>query len=398
MDFGLKTEDWLNLRLISNNKKMKVYLDNAATTAMDKEVISAMISVMENNFGNPSSVHSFGRSSRAIIEKARKKVAAYINAVPAEIFFTGGGTEADNMILRSAVQDLKVKHIITSAIEHHAVIDTSNLISKNENVALSLVNIDEKGYVDLTHLEQLLKDNQDKKTLVSLMHANNEIGNLLPLKKVADLCKLYGALFHSDTVQTIGHYRFDVRALNIDFLTCSAHKFHGPKGTGFLFVNSNLQLKPIITGGAQERNMRAGTENIAGIVGLEKAMEIAHRDMESHENYIKGLKYYMIDELKKALPEANFNGDPLGDSLYTVLNVRFPHSDMDEMLIYNLDIEGVATSGGSACSSGSAVGSYVLSHLGVDLNQPSLRFSFSKFNTKEEIDYTIKVIKELFNR
>lgn len=375
---------------------MKVYLDNAATTSMDEEVIVAMLPIMRENFGNPSSVHSLGRSSRAIIEKARKKIATYINAVPAEIFFTAGGTEADNMVLRSCTEDLGVNHIITSAIEHHAVIDTSNLISKNENVDLSLVNIDEKGYVDLAHLEQLLKENKDKKTLVSLMHANNEIGNLLPLKKVADLCKLYGALFHSDTVQTVGHYRFDVRDLKIDFMTCSAHKFHGPKGTGFLFVNSDLQLKPIITGGAQERNMRAGTENIYGIVGLTKAMEIAHRDMENHEKHIKGLKYYMVEELKKALPNIEFNGDPLGDSLYTVLNARFPHSDMDEMLIYNLDIEGICASGGSACSSGSSVGSHVLSHIGIDMEKPSLRFSFSKYNTKEEIDYTINVIKELF--
>lgn len=377
---------------------MKVYLDNAATTPMDKEVIKAMLPVMQENFGNPSSVHSLGRSTRSIIEKARKQIANHINAVPAEIFFTAGGTEADNMVLRSAVHDLKVTHIITSAIEHHAIIDTAELISKNNAITLNLVNIDKKGYVDLVHLEKLLSENKNKKTLVSLMHANNEIGNLLPLKKVADLCKQYGAYFHSDTVQTIGHYQIDVRALNIDFITCSAHKFHGPKGTGFLFVNSNLQLKPIITGGAQERNMRAGTENIAGIVGLAKAMEIAHNEMINHEKHIKDLKHYMIAELKKVLPEIEFNGDPLGESLYTVLNVLFPHSDMDEMLIYNLDIEGICASGGSACSSGSAVGSHVLSHLGIDMEKPSLRFSFSKYNTKEEIDYTIKVIKELFNK
>lgn len=377
---------------------MKVYLDNAATTPMDKEVIKAMLPVMQENFGNPSSVHSLGRSTRSIIEKARKQIANHINAVPAEIFFTAGGTEADNMVLRSAVHDLKVTHIITSAIEHHAIIDTAELISKNNAITLNLVNIDKKGHVDLVHLEKLLSENKNKKTLVSLMHANNEIGNLLPLKKVADLCKQYGAYFHSDTVQTIGHYQIDVRALNIDFITCSAHKFHGPKGTGFLFVNSNLQLKPIITGGAQERNMRAGTENIAGIVGLAKAMEIAHNEMTNHEKHIKGLKHYMIAELKKVLPEIEFNGDPLGESLYTVLNVLFPHSDMDEMLIYNLDIEGICASGGSACSSGSAVGSHVLSHLGIDMEKPSLRFSFSKYNTKEEIDYTIKIIKELFNK
>lgn len=375
---------------------MKVYLDNAATTPLDEEVIAAMIPIMKENYGNPSSVHALGRQSRAIIEKARKQVAGYINAAPSEIFFTSGGTEADNMVLRSCTEDLGVNHIITSVIEHHAVIDTAQCVEKHNNIKLSLVNIDGKGYIDLNHLEQLLEENKDKKTLVSLMHANNEIGNLLPLKKVAEICKKYQAYFHSDTVQTVGHYPFDVRELKIDFMTCSAHKFHGPKGTGFLFVNSDLQLKPIITGGAQERNMRAGTENIYGIVGLTKAMEIAHRDMENHEKHIKGLKRYMAEELKKVLPTIEFNGDPLGDSLYTVLNVHFPHSDMDEMLIYNLDIEGICVSGGSACSSGSSVGSHVLSGLGINQEQPSLRFSFSKYNTKEEIDYTINVIKELF--
>ncbi len=375
---------------------MKVYLDNAATTAIDPEVVQAMIPILEKNFGNPSSIHSLGRESRVIIEQARKKVASFINAAPAEIFFTGGGTEADNMVLRSAVQDLGVNHIITSPIEHHAVIDTAEVVEKNQGIKLSLVKHDAKGYVDLNSLEQLLAENKDRKTLVSLMHANNEIGNRIPLKKVADLCKQYGAYFHSDTVQTMCHYSFDVRELDIDFLTCSAHKFHGPKGIGFLFVNQNIQIKPIITGGAQERNMRAGTENIYGIVGLTKAMEIAYRDLEAHQKHVQGLKTYMIKQLKENIPSISFNGDPEGDSLYTVLNVTFPNSEMDEMLLYNFDIEGVCVSGGSACSSGSNVGSHVLRGIGADMTKPAIRFSFSKFNTKEEIDYTIKVIKELF--
>lgn len=375
---------------------MKVYFDNAATTPMDEEVITAMLPVMKENFGNPSSVHAFGRKSRAIIEKSRKQVAAFINAAPAEIFFTSGGTEADNMVLRSCTEDLGVTHIITSALEHHAVIDTAEWIENHRDIKLSLVKVDNKGFVDLQHLENLLEEHKNQKTLVSLMHANNEIGTLLPLKKVAQLCRQYQAYFHSDTVQTVGHYAFDVRDLDIDFMTCSAYKFHGPKGIGFLFVNENLQLKPIITGGAQERNMRAGTENIYGIVGLTKAMEIAYRDLEQHQNHVKTLKLYMADELKKALPEIKFNGDPYGDSLYTVLNVKFPSSDMNEMLIYNLDIEGIAVSGGSACSSGSSVGSHVLAALGVNQETPSLRFSFSKYNTKEEVDYTVKVVKELF--
>lgn len=375
---------------------MKVYLDNAATTPMDEEVIEAMIPIMKENFGNPSSIHSFGRSTRAIIEKARKQVASFINAAPGEIFFTGGGTEADNMVIRCSVQDLGVNHIITSAIEHHAVIDTAEIVSGKHNIKLSLVKHDEKGYVDLDSLKSLLEENKDKKTLVSLMHANNEIGNRIPLKRVAEMCKSYGAYFHSDTVQTMCHYAFDVRELGIDFLTCSAHKFHGPKGIGFLFINQDIQLSPMITGGSQERNVRAGTENLLGIVGLTKAMEVAYRDLEEHHNHVQGLKAYMIEQLENIFPNISFNGDPKGDSLYTVLNVQFPNSEMDEMLLYNFDIEGVAVSGGSACSSGSNVGSHVLRNIGSDMTKPSIRFSFSKYNTKEEIDYTIKVIKELF--
>lgn len=375
---------------------MKVYLDNAATTAMDAEVIAAIIPVMQNNFGNPSSVHSFGRSSRAIIEKARKQCAGFINANPGEIVFTGGGTEADNLVLRGAVDDLGVNHIITSKIEHHAVVDTAVAVGEKHKVKVSFVSFDEKGSVDIASLERLLEENKDKKTLVSLMHANNEISNKLPLKRVSDICRSYGAYFHSDTVQTMCHYKFDVRELDIDFITCSAHKFHGPKGIGFLYINENIQLKPIITGGAQERNVRAGTENIIGIVGLTKAMEVAYRDLEAHQTHIQGLKTYMIEQLEANVPGVSFNGDPKGDSLYTVLNVQFPNSDMDEMLLYNFDIEGIAVSGGSACSSGSNTGSHVLRNIGVDMTKPALRFSFSKYNTKEEIDYTIKVIKELF--
>ena len=375
---------------------MKVYLDNAATTPMDKEVIEAIIPIMENNFGNPSSIHSFGRSSRAIIEKSRKKVAGYINAAPGEIVFTGGGTEADNMVLRGAVDDLGVNHIITSKIEHHAVIDTAEIIGDQKNIKVSFVSFDKKGYVDVASLETLLEENKDKKTLVSLMHANNEIGNKIPLKKVIDICKSYGAYFHSDTVQTMCHYKFDVRELGIDFLTCSAHKFHGPKGIGFLYINENIQLKPIITGGAQERNVRAGTENIIGIVGLTKAMEVAYRDLKEHQDHVQGIKTYMIERLEDLIPGITFNGDPKGDSLYTVLNAQFPNSDMDEMLLYNFDIEGIAVSGGSACSSGSNVGSHVLRNIGADMTKPSIRFSFSKLNTKEEIDYTLSVIEMLF--
>lgn len=374
----------------------KIYFDNAATTPLDPEVIDVMVDTLKNTYGNPSSVHAIGRQARVVVEEARKKVASFIHAAPAELFFTAGGTEADNMVLQSAVKDLGVNHIITSPIEHHAVLETAEKIEHQKKIKLSLVKLDEFGSVDLKNLEELLEANQDKKTLVSLMHGNNEIGNILPLKKVVELCKKYGALFHSDTVQTMGHYDFDVRALNIDFLTCSAHKFHGPKGIGFLFVNQNVQLKPIIIGGGQERNMRAGTENIYGIVGLAKAMEIAYANLKEHQNYIQGLKTYMIKSLEEQVKGITFNGNPKGESLYTVLNVNFPNSDMDEMLLFNFDIEGICVSGGSACASGSSIGSHVLEAIKSDKTKPAIRFSFSKYNTKEEIDYTLKVIKNWF--
>lgn len=374
----------------------KIYFDNAATTPLDPEVIDVMVDTLKNTYGNPSSVHAIGRQARVVVEEARKKVASFIHAAPAELFFTAGGTEADNMVLQSAVKDLGVNHIITSPIEHHAVLETAEKIEHQKKIKLSLVKLDEFGSVDLKNLEELLEANQDKKTLVSLMHGNNEIGNILPLKKTIELCKKYGALFHSDTVQTMAHYEFDVRALNIDFLTCSAHKFHGPKGIGFLFVNQNVQLKPIIIGGGQERNMRAGTENIYGIVGLAKAMEIAYANLKEHQNYIQGLKTYMIKSLEEQVKGITFNGNPKGESLYTVLNVNFPNSDMDEMLLFNFDIEGICVSGGSACASGSSIGSHVLEAIKSDKSKPAIRFSFSKYNTKEEIDYTLKVIKNWF--
>lgn len=377
---------------------MNIYLDNAATTPIDPEVVDAMIPVLRENYGNPSSIHSYGRISRSIIEKSRKKVAAFFNASPAEFFFTSGGTEADNMILRNAVADLGVKHIITSPLEHHAVLHTAEELHECKGVKLSLVKVCKKGKIDLEHLEELLQQNSEK-TLVSLMHANNEIATKLPLKRVGELCKEYDALFHSDTVQTMGHYAFDFKELNIDFATCAAHKFHGPKGIGFLYMSSDVSLKPMITGGAQERNMRAGTENIYGIVGLTKALELAYTDLEDHQKHIQGLKSYMIEELKKAIPGINFNGDSEStDSLYTVLSVCFPSSDVDEMFLYHLDIEGISVSGGSACSSGSNIGSHVLRGIDSPMDRPSVRFSFGRFNKKEEVDFTVNVLKKIYNK
>lgn len=375
---------------------MSIYLDNAATTQMDSEVIDAMTEVMKNIFGNPSSVHGFGRQARAEIEKARRKVASFLKVSPAEIFFTSGGTEADNMAILCSIRDLGVKRIISSKLEHHAVLHSVEAAEAKDHVEVSYVKLTDKGHIDLNHLEKLLQS--DEQTLVSLMHANNEIGNLIDLKKVSELCRKYGAYFHSDTVQTMCHYAFDLSELDIDFITASAHKFHGPKGIGFLYINSNVRIKPMIHGGAQERNMRGGTENIYGIVGLAKAMEVAYRDMEEHQQHVQGLKTYMAESLKKSIPSVEFNGDAEGSSLYTVLNVSFPDTPISEMLLFNLDIMGISASGGSACSSGSNVGSHVLAELEGDKSRPAIRFSFSKFNTKQEIDTTVSKLSELFSK
>ncbi|MFY9310427.1 MAG: cysteine desulfurase family protein [Bacteroidia bacterium] len=373
---------------------MKVYLDNAATTPLDKEVLDTMLPYMTEFFGNPSSIHSFGRKTRAAIENARKSVAKSLNVSPSEIFFTSGGTEADNMAIRCSIHDLGIKHAITSKIEHHAVLHTLEKLEEEGLIKLSFVNLTPEGHVDLEHLEQLLKSNE--RTFVSLMHANNEIGNLLPIKEVGEICERYNAVFHSDTVQTMGHYAMDLQKINIHFITCAAHKFHGPKGVGFLYVSSKIKINPLIYGGGQERNMRGGTENLYGIVGLAKALEVALRDVEQHQQHIKGLKQYMVEQLKAQIPAVEFNGSCLNNCLYTVLNVRFPHTDNAEMLLFNLDIAGIAASGGSACTSGSDIGSHVLRGIGSDVTRPSVRFSFSKYNTKEEVDYTVGKLKELF--
>jgi len=372
---------------------MKVYLDNAATTRLDEEVLQAMLPYMKEEFGNPSSIHAYGRKTRSGIETARKTVAKLLNVTPAEIFFTSGGTEADNMAIVKAIETYGIKHAITSKIEHHAVEHTLCELEKEGKIKLSWVNLDKKGNVDLAHLEELLKANP--KSLVSLMHANNEVGTLLPINKVGELCERYEAIFHSDTVQTMGHFMMDLRAMKVHMVTCAAHKFHGPKGVGFLYVNNAIKLKPLIYGGAQERNMRGGTENVYGIVGLAKALEICCREMPQHQDHIRGMKNYMIGELKKNIPGVEFNGEIDEHSLYTVLNVLLPPSEDAEMLLFNLDIQGIAASGGSACSSGSNQGSHVLRGLGVDMSRPSVRFSFSKYNTKEEIDYAIGKLKEI---
>jgi cysteine desulfurase len=374
---------------------MKVYLDNAATTKLDPVVLDAMMPYLTEEFGNPSSIHSHGRKTRSAIEAARKSVAKLLNVSPAEIFFTSGGTEADNMAINQTIETYGIKHAISSKIEHHAVEHTLQVLEEQGKIKLSWVNIDSKGNVDLNHLEELLKTND--RTLVSLMHANNEIGTLLPIVKVGEICEKYNAIFHSDTVQTMGHYQIDLQKIKVHFITCAAHKFHGPKGVGFLYVNHSVKIHPMIHGGAQERNMRGGTENTYGIVGLAKALELCYNDIDGHINHIRGLKNYMKSELEKHIPGIQFNGET-GDetSLYTVLNCLFPEHPDAEMLLFNLDISGISASGGSACSSGSNQGSHVLRGISADMSKASVRFSFGRFTTKEEIDFTVNKLKEIF--
>ncbi len=373
---------------------MKVYLDNAATTKLDNEVFEAMLPYLKEEFGNPSSIHAFGRRTRSAIETARKNVSKLLNVTPAEIFFTSGGTEADNMAIVQTIATHNIKHAISSKIEHHAVEHTLQVLEKEGKIKLSWVNIDDKGNVDLNHLDELLKNNE--RSFVSLMHANNEIGTLLPIEKVGTICEKYNAIFHSDTVQTMGHYAMNLPAMKVHLVTCAAHKFHGPKGVGFLYIHNSVKINPFIHGGAQERNMRGGTENVAGIVGLSKALEICYNEMDQHQKHIQTLKTYMREQIQAIIPGTEINGEDDAHSLYTVLNCRFPKTENAEMLLFSLDIAGIAASGGSACSSGSNQGSHVLRGLGIDMERPSVRFSFCKYNTKEEIDFAVAKLTELF--
>lgn len=375
-------------------EKRTVYFDNAATTPLDAEVIAVMLEAMQRYFGNPSSIHGPGREVRSQIEKVRKKVSQLLNCSPSEIFFTSGGTEADNMAIVCAVRDLNIKHVISSAIEHHAVLHTLEYLKANGEIELSFVNIDKCGRVDFTHLELLL--NRDERSMVSLMHANNETGTMIDLDLIGEICHRHNAVFHSDTVQTMGHYAFDLKKTPIDFLTCAAHKMHGPKGVGFIYVRNTVKVKPFIHGGSQERNMRGGTENVYGILGLSKALDLAYEHLDEHQAYISGLKKYMLESLNAAVTGIEVNGctDP-AESLYTVLNISLPAHEMGDMLLFNLDINGIAASGGSACASGSSQGSHVLAGLGIKSDRSSVRFSFNRYNTREEVDYVVAKLVEL---
>lgn len=376
-----------------------IYFDNAATTPIRNEVIDVMTNVLKNNYGNASSSHSFGRSSKSLIEKYRKDIAAYFKVSPAEIIFTSGGTEADNLVLRSAVRDLGVTEIITSKIEHHAILHTLDQLVKEYGISVEYVKLEDDGSINPWHLESLLT-NSTKKQLVSLMHINNEIGNLTDIKGVAHMCKTYNALFHSDTVQSVGHYPLDLSDIQIDFLAASAHKFHGPKGVGFCFIRKNSGLQPLIFGGEQERGYRAGTESVHNIAGLAEALKLAYDNLETESAYVKEIKSYFITSLKTEIPNVSFNGNSgdLEKSTYTSVNVRFPVApEKGAMFLFQLDLKGIACSKGSACQSGSSQNSHVLSEIlsEEDLLKPSIRFSFSIYNTKEEVDYVVNSLKEL---
>ena len=372
----------------------RIYFDNAASTPLDPVVLESMMPFLSEQFGNPSSIYSYGRETRMAIEQARKSVAKNLGARTSEIFFTSGGTESSNTILNAAIENLGCTHIISSPIEHHATLHAVQHLAKKENVQLSFVAILPNGHIDIAHLETLLTNNTEK-TIVSIMHANNEIGNMIDLFEVGSICKKHNAYFHSDTVQTVGHFPFDLSHTPVDFITGASHKFHGPKGIGLLYINEHIKIVPFIHGGAQERNMRAGTENVYGIVGFAKALEIASSNYEKDSEYIQSLKKYMYDLLIEKIPGTSFNGDPFGNSLYTLLSVNFPKSEKTEMILFNLDIHHICASGGSACSSGAQQGSHVIQALNKDSQLATIRFSFSKHNTKAEIDTGVETLASL---
>lgn len=372
----------------------RIYFDNAATTALDKEVLEAMLPYMTSHFGNPSSIYSYGREARLAIETSRKTVARLLNAHPGEIFFTSGGTESNNTAILSAIRDLGCTHIISSPIEHHAVLHTVEHYGCADEVTTSYIKLLPNAHVDMDDLaEQLMS--VEGRCLVTLMHANNEIGNILDIDAVGSLCKKHNAIFHSDCVQTVGHYPIDLRRTPVHFISAAGHKFHGPKGVGILYVNDNIRIKPFIFGGGQERNMRAGTENLYGIVGFSKALELAMASYEKDSEHILSLKKYMIEKLEQQIPGVQFNGDQRGRCLYTVLSAAFPKTEKSEMILFNLDINNICVSGGSACSSGADAGSHVIRAINNNPNLVTVRFSFSKHNTREEVDIVVKQLTSL---
>ena len=374
----------------------RIYFDNAATTPLAPEVLEAMMPYLTEKFGNPSSIYSYGRETRLAIEQARKSVAKNLGAKPAEIFFTSGGTESSNTVLNAAITDLGCKLIISSPIEHHATLHTVTHLAKLHNLKLSFLQILPNGHIDMDHLAALLAASTEK-TIVTIMHANNEIGNMIDIEAVGQLCKQYQAYFHSDTVQTVGHFPFELSQLHVDFITGAGHKFHGPKGVGILYINENVKISPMVHGGSQERNMRAGTENLYGIVGFAKALEMATENYQEDRAYIQSLKKYLHDQLIAKIPTVSFNGDPFGNSLYNLLSVNFPKNEKTEMILFNLDMHHVCASGGSACSSGAQQGSHVINALNKGTEIVTVRFSFSKQNTTAEIDQVVTALMTMLD-
>ncbi|MGI4021388.1 MAG: cysteine desulfurase family protein [Janthinobacterium lividum] len=374
---------------------MKIYFDNAATTPLDKEVFNAMIPYLLDHYGNPSSHHQQGRQVRKAIESCRMTIANLLNVLPEEIIFTSGGTEADNTAILSAVHGMAITNVITTRFEHHAVLHTLNSLQAKGVIKVNFIKHDTKGTLDLDHLEQLLKSSP--RSLVSVMHANNEIGNLNDIERIGELCELHDALFHSDTVQTIGHYKYDLQKLKVHFLAASAHKFHGPKGVGFIFCRKGIKLTQLIHGGGQENHLRAGTENIHGIVGLTKALELAYEHLDEHQEYVQNLKNYMIESLINEVPGIRFNGNSSDESksLYTILNVGFPFLNDAQSLLQGLDELDISVSGGSACSTGSV--SHVLQSISTDPTCDNIRFSFSKLNSTSEIDLVMKALNQIYH-
>ncbi|MGN6298599.1 MAG: cysteine desulfurase family protein [Ginsengibacter sp.] len=372
----------------------RIYFDNAATTPLDPKVFEAMLPYFTEKFGNPSSIYSYGRETRMAIENARKTVAKILNAHPSEIFFTSGGTESTNTAINAAVSDLCCTHIISSPLEHHATLHSVEHLSKTGKAKLSYVNILPNGLLDYEDLERLLKESNEK-CLVTLMHANNEIGNMTDIERVSELAKKYDAILNIDTVQTVGHFPIDLQKLHVHFINAAAHKFHGPKGVGMLYINRDIKIHPLINGGSQERNMRAGTENIYGIVGLAKALQMAVDNMEEESRHIAEVKNYMKEQLLKNIPGVRFNGNQDGQCLYTVLSVAFPKTEKSDMLLFNLDINHICASGGSACTSGVEAVSHVIKAIAPNPDQATVRFSFSKFNTRDEVDIVVNKLKEI---
>jgi cysteine desulfurase len=374
-----------------------IYFDNAASTAIDKEVYETMQPYFTTKFGNPSAIYSLGRETRAEIEKSRKLIAQLLGAHPGEIFFTSGGTESTNMVLRKCIHSLGVKHIITSPIEHHCVLHTVEDMAALGLISMHLLPVDAQGNINLQDLENLIKTLPSGEVLVTLMHANNEIGTMTDIHSIGTIVHQYNNYFHSDTVQTVGHFQFNLHEMPVDFITGSAHKLHGPKGVGLVYISDATKIKSMLTGGGQERNMRAGTENVSGIIGLAKAISMAYANFETEKNYIIDIKNYFKTELSNHFKGISFNGNQ-DKNLYTVLSVAFPRNEKTEMLLYRLDMEGICVSGGSACSSGANAGSHVINAINDNkADQATIRFSFSKYNTKEEVDITIQKLKTLLN-